>query len=58
MDRRDFIRGVAAAAGAAAGVPLAAATAREMRSVRYGVDGFTCVTCAVGLETMLRPNVA
>ena len=23
-------------------------------SVRYVVEGFTCITCAVGLETLLR----
>lgn len=28
--------------------------AREMRSVTWHVQGFTCVTCAVGLEVMVR----
>jgi len=62
MDRRRFLRGltVAGAAGAAASVDIGcgsrtpahetSATAR----VTYQVKGFTCVTCAVGLETMLR----
>jgi Cu+-exporting ATPase len=26
----------------------------ETKTVSYRVKGFTCVTCAVGLETMLR----
>ena len=30
------------------------AEAKENRSVTYRVKGFTCVTCAVGLEVMLR----
>ena len=38
-----------------AGASLAGpAEAKENRSVTYGVKGFTCVTCAVGLEVMLR----
>jgi len=52
MDRRDFIRSVAAAG--AAGVSVEAATDRATTTVKYAVDGFTCVTCAVGLETMLK----
>ena len=28
--------------------------ATETRAVTWHVDGFTCVTCAVGLEVMLR----
>ncbi len=27
---------------------------KELRSVTYHVAGFTCITCAVGLEVMLR----
>ena len=58
MDRRAFLYGV----GAAAAVGTAAATSRrsqeipaeETRTVAYQVKGFTCVTCAVGLETMLK----
>jgi Cu+-exporting ATPase len=30
------------------------ASASETRVVHYNVKGFTCITCAVGLETMLR----
>jgi copper chaperone CopZ len=43
---------VAGAAGAAVGVELGCGTTAER--VTYRVGGFTCVTCAVGLETMLR----
>ena len=56
MDRRKFLSGVTAAAGATAvGVETAsAATAKETRSVTWHVKGFTCITCSVGLEVMLR----
>jgi Cu+-exporting ATPase len=32
----------------------ASASVTETRVVHYKVKGFTCITCAVGLETMLR----
>ena len=48
MDRRNFICGITTAT--AAGLTAAEAN----RSVTYKVKGFTCVTCAVGLEVMLR----
>lgn len=55
MNRRNFIRNVAAVGG---GLSLQGGAAhgaiRETSAVTYHVDGFTCVTCAVGLETMLR----
>lgn len=51
MDRRNFIRNVAAAGS---GLSLEGAQPRENTSVKYAVKGFTCITCAVGLETMLR----
>lgn len=53
MDRRNFICQVGGV-GAASISAAAAATPREDRSVVYKVNGFTCVTCAVGLEVMLR----
>ena len=55
MNRRNFIRNVAAVGG---GLSLQGSAAhgglRETSTVTYRVNGFTCVTCAVGLETMLR----
>ena len=52
MFRRDFLQQVTVGAGglAAAG----AARGAESRIVSYKIDGFSCVTCAVGLEVMLR----
>ena len=65
MDRRRFLCRLtsAAAASTAVGVELGcgartAATpedrVRGTRRVTYQVQGFTCITCAVGLEVMLR----
>lgn len=36
------------------------ASRQALRSVQWNVQGFTCVTCAVGLETMIgrQPGVA
>ena len=51
MDRRNFLGRVAAVA--AVGSEAAVAAPKETRSVTYDVRGFTCITCAVGLETML-----
>ena len=61
MDRRKFLsRLIIGAAGATTGISLAkvgrgqaAPAARETRVVDYKVQGFTCVTCATGLEVML-----
>lgn len=39
---------------ASAGLGAAGAIAGETREVRFAVRGFTCVTCAVGLEAMLK----
>lgn len=33
-----------------------AATHLPIQTVDWNITGFTCVTCAVGLETMLRPQ--
>jgi Cu+-exporting ATPase len=60
MDRRKFLCGVTAAGPAAIGVGTAslettwAAAPKETRVVTYHVKGFTCITCSVGLEVMLR----
>jgi copper chaperone CopZ len=53
MDRRDFMCGITATSGAAVSLSTSSA-AKETRSITYTVQGFTCVTCAVGLEVMLR----
>lgn len=42
---------VAGAGGVAA---LGTLEAGDTRTVTYHVKGFTCITCAVGLETLLR----
>lgn len=53
MFRRSFIKRIAAA-GAGGTATITAATSGERRTVTYRVKGFSCITCAVGLETMLR----
>jgi hypothetical protein len=50
VDRRNFICAITAAAGSAA----CAEAPKETTAVRYAIAGFTCVTCAVGLEVLLR----
>jgi copper chaperone len=47
MIRRQFLAGAAAAA-------IGTANPIEKTSVIYHIKGFTCVPCAVGLETILR----
>lgn len=49
MIRRKFIQGIAGGIGAV-GVAAAATT----RTVTWRIEGFTCVTCAVGLDTLLQ----
>lgn len=59
MDRRKFISHlVAGAAGTTGGIALAKLTphpkeVKQNRSVVYQVGGFTCMTCATGLEVTL-----
>lgn len=55
MVRRDFIQKIAAA-GSGTAVAAAAATAKPAPAATavYMVKGFTCITCAVGLEVVLR----
>jgi copper chaperone len=65
MIRRQFIK-LATLTGATGLVSLGtlealekreaknAEDARETKTVKWHVRGFTCVTCAVGLETLLR----
>lgn len=62
MIRRHFIKlatltgatGLASFGAVEAFRDDSAEAAGEARSVRWHVRGFTCVTCAVGLETLLR----
>jgi copper chaperone CopZ len=51
MIRRLFIQGIAGGIGV---VGVAAAAAPKMVTVTWRIEGFTCVTCAVGLDTLLK----
>jgi copper chaperone CopZ len=52
MFRRQFVQFVATL-GASSVATIAAADTEGMKAVTYVVKGFSCVTCAVGLDTML-----
>lgn len=56
MIRRQFIKmaGLAGATSLAALGTLDALDHADTKTVTWRVRGFTCVTCAVGLEVMLR----
>lgn len=56
MDRRRFLCGISAVGAVPVGLAEAGSppTPKENSSVRWKVDGFTCITCAVGLEVMMR----
>jgi copper chaperone CopZ len=53
MIRRKFI-GLMTLAGAGSMVALETVEAAEQKTVAYRISGFTCITCAVGLETLLQ----
>ena len=53
MQRRRFVQ-MMTLAGAGTLTAAELAHTGETKTVSYRVKGFTCVTCAVGLETMLR----
>ena len=53
MFRRQFMQRITFA-GAGGLASIGTMEAREVRTVVYRVKGFSCVTCAVGLETVLR----
>jgi copper chaperone len=53
MLRRKFIR-LMTVAGAGGVAALGTLEAGDTRTVTYHIKGFTCITCAVGLETLLR----
>lgn len=52
MFRRDFIQRIAIAG--AAGAASATGQTEETSTVTFSIQGFTCVTCAIGLEVVLR----
>jgi copper chaperone CopZ len=62
MNRRNFMKRVMgtgaglslAGAGAAAAHKLTAVSPVENRIVHFKVNGFSCATCATGLEVTLR----
>jgi anaerobic selenocysteine-containing dehydrogenase len=56
MDRRNFLCKLTATGTAAAAVAAQAAPLKptETRVITWQVKGFTCITCSVGLEVMLR----
>jgi len=53
MFRRQFVQ-FFAALGTSGVATLAIAETEGTNSVTYVVKGFSCVTCAVGLDTMLQ----
>ena len=53
MIRRRFLS-LMALVGASSLATLKAANALEKKTVTYKISGFTCITCAVGLETLLQ----
>lgn len=53
MLRRRFIQ-LMTIAGAGGLATLNTLEAGDAKTVAYTVKGFTCITCAVGLETLLR----
>lgn len=52
MIRRQFIQ-LATFAGVSGLTAIGAVKAGEAQTVTYRVKGFSCITCAVGLDTML-----
>lgn len=52
MIRRRFIELITLSTGSLA--TIAAMEGSEKQTVTYHVSGYTCITCAVGLETLLR----
>ena len=53
MYRRKFLS-LAAFAGAGSLAAIEGVAHAERRTVTFRITGFTCVTCAIGLETMLE----
>ena len=53
MIRRRFL-GLATLAGVAGLATMEGMDLAEQKTVTFRITGFTCVTCAVGLETLLQ----
>lgn len=53
MIRRQFLQ-LVGLSGVASLAPLEAMAAGDRTTVVYSVKGFSCPTCAVGLDTLLR----
>ncbi len=53
MIRRQFLR-VIGLAGMSSLPLVTRAASNEKQIIKYRIKGFTCVTCAVGLDTMLE----
>jgi copper chaperone CopZ len=53
MFRRQFVQFIAAV-GTSSVATIAGANAKACKTLTYVVKGFSCVTCAVGLDTMLE----
>jgi copper chaperone len=51
--RRQFIQRLTLA-GATGVTAMGAAKAGQYKTLTYRIKGFTCIACAIGLETMLR----
>jgi Cu+-exporting ATPase len=49
MVRREFIQGIASGLGV-----RQAAGGSKTKTLTYRIEGFTCITCAVGLDTLLK----
>jgi Cu+-exporting ATPase len=54
MLRRRFIQLMTVASAGGSLGALSTLEAGDTETITYRVKGFTCVTCAVGLETLLR----
>ena len=54
MFRRQFIQLIALAGAGRLAATAAVGASENHETVTYRVKGFTCITCAVGLETLLR----
>ena len=61
MLRREFVQliatlGAGSLVSAAGTPPASAPESSASHSVTFHVKGFSCITCAVGLDTMLKQN--